>query len=658
MTAFRTMNRFYDNYKKLSSVVAQPTHVKKWLLLLLFILSNSSTCFAQERVQQLIDSLLIELNKAKVDTHKITLLNKIAYSYPYINPDIGLKYGQQSLALAEKLVWSKGVAGAHMSIGANYANKSDYDNALKHDYIALKLYEQLKDKSGQAGLLRNIGIVLRNSKNQHKALEYEFKALKLFEELQDSIGMAIMFSNIANVYYSLKNKEKVIEYNFKALRLYHSLQNAEGTARVTGNIANFYAMEGDFSKAMIFYFEALRKENELKNVNGVTRNMGNIGETYLDIYRNYSKAIKPDSLIPAGPQENLMLAKQYLETTIKHSKELKQTEYYLAFAEVLSDVYLLLKKPEKSLELYKEYILVRDSVYDVEKINEAARKELNYEFGKKEDSLTFQNKLTDIKLVQEKRIRKEESLFFTCGILIVLVFSIFLYNRWRLTQKQKQLIEVEKQRSDQLLLNILPHEVAEELKVKGSAEAKHFDEVSVMFTDFKGFTQISEKLTPVELVEEINNCFKAFDTIISKYNIEKIKTIGDAYMCAGGLPVKSATHAIDVVNAALEIQQFMHQHRQQREQANKEVFELRIGIHTGPVVAGIVGLKKFAYDIWGDTVNIASRMESSGEAGKVNISGQTHALVKEYFSCVPRGKIQAKNKGEVDMFFVNRTTNG
>ena len=208
-------------------------------------------------------------------------------------------------------------------------------------------------------------------------------------------------------------------------------------------------------------------------------------------------------------------------------------------------------------------------------------------------------------------------------------------------------------RSEALLLNILPKEIAEELKANGSAEAKQFDDVTVMFTDFKNFTQITEKLTPAELVAEIDTLFKAFDNIIGKHNIEKIKTIGDSYMCAGGLPVANKTHAYDVVSATMEIQQFMQQHLQKRKIEGKEPFEIRIGVHTGPVVAGIVGVKKFAYDIWGDTVNIASRMESSGEAGKVNISGSTYELVKDKFNCIHRGKIQAKNKGEIDMYFVD-----
>jgi class 3 adenylate cyclase len=195
-------------------------------------------------------------------------------------------------------------------------------------------------------------------------------------------------------------------------------------------------------------------------------------------------------------------------------------------------------------------------------------------------------------------------------------------------------------------------DIARELKEKGTAQAKKFESVSVLFTDFVGFSIIAENMSADELVSEIDYCFKEFDRIIQKYPIEKIKTIGDAYMAVGGLPITNNSHAVDVINAALEIKDFIEAYKQKKMAQNKPVFEVRIGVHTGNVVAGIVGLKKFAYDIWGDTVNLASRMESSSKPGKINISGTTYELVKDKFDCTYRGKIMAKNKGEVDMYFV------
>jgi len=243
--------------------------------------------------------------------------------------------------------------------------------------------------------------------------------------------------------------------------------------------------------------------------------------------------------------------------------------------------------------------------------------------------------------------------FFLFSAGVISLIATYLIEKFRRqTFYQQRLLSEEKKKSEILLHNILPLEVAEELKQQGSVKARYFNEVSVMFCDFRNFTILSEKLAPEILVSEIDYFFKTFDTIISRYPIEKIKTIGDCYMCAGGLPLANKTNAIDVVSAAINIQQFMHEHLHERINEGKEPFEISIGIHTGPVVAGIAGVKKYAYDIWGDTVNIAARMEQNSETGKINISGRTYELVKENFNCIYRGKIKTKNKGELDMYFV------
>jgi class 3 adenylate cyclase len=219
---------------------------------------------------------------------------------------------------------------------------------------------------------------------------------------------------------------------------------------------------------------------------------------------------------------------------------------------------------------------------------------------------------------------------------------------------QSKEIEGQKGRIEDLLLNILPKEISEELKEKGKATARRHDGVTVMFTDMKGFTQVAERLTPEELVNELDECFIHFDNIIGPYGIEKIKTIGDSYMCACGIPSSDNYHAQKMVLAALEVRELMDAWQKDRSSRGVEPWVLRIGLHSGPVVAGVVGKKKFAYDIWGDTVNTASRMESSGSPGEVNISGATYAMIKDHFECDHRGQVQAKNKGAIDMYFVRR----
>ena len=220
---------------------------------------------------------------------------------------------------------------------------------------------------------------------------------------------------------------------------------------------------------------------------------------------------------------------------------------------------------------------------------------------------------------------------------------VFAASAWFMNSIQK-----EKKRSDSLLLDILPAEVAEELKEKGYSDARQFEEVTVLFTDFKGFTNHAENLTAHDLVKEINECFSGFDNILHKHGIEKIKTVGDAYLAASGLPVADTNHAEHMIDAAIEIKDFMLERKKQ----NPASFEVRIGIHSGHVVAGIVGVKKFANDIWGDTVNIAARMEQNSEAGKINISQSTYDLVKDKFNCEYRGEIEAKNKGKLKMYFI------
>lgn len=220
-------------------------------------------------------------------------------------------------------------------------------------------------------------------------------------------------------------------------------------------------------------------------------------------------------------------------------------------------------------------------------------------------------------------------------------------------ERQRNELQIEKNKTDELLQNILPYEIAEQLKNKGTVSAKKYRQVSIMFTDFKDFTRISSELAPEDIIKELSVYFRKFDEITGDHFIEKIKTIGDAFMAVGGLPLRNKSNPIDTVLAALEIQRFMKIYNEPRKAKGLTVWELRVGIHTGEVIAGVIGSKKFAYDIWGDAVNTASRIETAGEPGKVNISGETYKHIQKFFNCTYRGKIPAKNKGDIDMYFVD-----
>lgn len=243
--------------------------------------------------------------------------------------------------------------------------------------------------------------------------------------------------------------------------------------------------------------------------------------------------------------------------------------------------------------------------------------------------------------------REERFLDIAGNLLFVQVFMGILVQV--LTQNLNQ----ERRKSDRLLRSVLPESIAQELKQTDRVQPIDYESASVLFTDFVGFTQIAEGFTPQQLIEELDSCFSQFDRIAKKHKLEKIKTIGDAYMAVGGIPHTNDTHAVDCVLAALEIEQVVSRLREQEMAENRPYWQIRIGIHSGDLVAGVIGSEKFSYDVWGDTVNTASRLESSGVAGRINISWTTHELVKQFFDCEFRGKVAAKNKGEIDMYFVN-----
>ncbi|MCG8410074.1 MAG: PAS domain S-box protein [Bacteroidales bacterium] len=266
--------------------------------------------------------------------------------------------------------------------------------------------------------------------------------------------------------------------------------------------------------------------------------------------------------------------------------------------------------------------------------------------------IAIESDITALKKAEERLEAKNQSLITLTEHLEST--NLLLEEQREEIKKQKEYIEKQKKKSEELLLNILPFETAEQLKKKGYAKSKQYRLVSILFTDFKGFSDLANTIDSQTLITELNFYIQKFDEIIENHFIEKIKTIGDAYMCAGGLPLRNKSNPIDVTLAGLKIQKFMEKSAKEKIKNNETPWELRLGIHTGDVIAGVIGKKKFAYDIWGDAVNKACRMEQAGEVGKVNISESTYSYIKEYFDCTYRGKIEIKNGGQLKMYFVNR----
>jgi class 3 adenylate cyclase len=318
-----------------------------------------------------------------------------------------------------------------------------------------------------------------------------------------------------------------------------------------------------------------------------------------------------------------------------------------------STALLYAKKGEyqNAYDYQKKYSDIKDTLYNIETAKKLGQLQFDFDIFKKEGEI---KQLTSEKSLREAEVETERQVRTTLiiALVLILIIALIIYRHYLTKAKINKVLDKQKNEIEDLLLNILPAEIAAELKANGHAKSRHINNVSVLFTDFKGFTSIADKLTPSILVKELNECFIEFDNIIGRYDLEKIKTIGDSYMCAGNLPSSDPDHLYKIVKAALEIQQFMLEANKKRLDEGVEPWEARIGIHMGPVVAGVVGKKKYAYDIWGSTVNIASRMESNGYPGRINISSAAYEAIKEYFECSYRGKIKAKNAGEIDMYFV------
>lgn len=588
-----------------------------------------------------------------------------------------LEYYSQSLRLSEKSGYLYGTASAFHKKGKLFAYQGEYQTALENFNMSMEIYKRISNKTDIADLYADIGIMYYDQGNFIKTLEYFEKCLVIYQELGNKWGMARVSNNMGVLYHEQGNTQFALPYFEQGFQLFEEVGELRGMASSLNNIGDLYATRGTYNKALEYNFRSLKMRIELGDKRGMANCYHVIGDNYSaqgkyeEALENYNKSLeireelgerKVISQIygDIGKLKNqqgsynsgLLWCNKAYQLSIEIGAIREEQEACVCLYEAYKGLGII----SKALLFHERYVVLSDSL----KADEITKRLQQIEFKKimVADSLKMEEDKLRVELIHVEEVnRSARQRNFSIAIGIAVLFiALALWSRLRYTRRTKAIIESEKERSENLLLNILPAEVAEELKATGEAEARNFDDVTVLFSDIKGFTQTAEKFSAKELVAELNICFIAFDEIVSRHKIEKIKTIGDAYMAAGGIPAPVANSALNVVLAAIEMQQFIAKRYEETKHLNKPNFEMRVGVHTGYVIAGIVGAKKFQYDIWGDTVNTASRMESSGKVGEINISQTTYERIKDHpeMQFVSRGKVHAKGKGEIEMYFVNR----
>ena len=428
-----------------------------------------------------------------------------------------------------------------------------------------------------------------------------------------------------------------MDFFLKSLKIREELGDKRRISYSLNNIGEVYFAQEYYAIALDYFQKSLDYKEEIDDKFGISYTLNNVGalyaaqERYQQANQNCQRAFEISSSI-----NNVLVQKRACECLYEVNKEMGQSGRALNFLERL--------------------MVLEDSIQSKEIVKELQQMEFAKELLA--DSIARAEKARLIEIKHQMEIHEKNTnrnIAIGVGVFFLILAGVF-FSTWRFTQRSKGIIEKEKERSENLLLNILPAQVAEELKEKGHADARNYDLVTILFTDFKDFTKAAAQLSAQELVEEINICFKAFDQITEKFNIEKIKTIGDSYMAAGGLPMPEKNSVKNTILAALEMQGFIKQRKLQQKKAGTPVFQMRVGVHTGPVVAGIVGVKKFQYDVWGDTVNTASRLESHGVIDRVNISQRTFEIIQKEpeFVFENRGQIEVKGKEPIQMWFVEK----
>ena len=594
--------------------------LKKAYYLIGFFFFIPHSVFNQD--QKLADSLIAIYESGSFLDEGLVLLRSIAEEET--NPERQLEFAELLIKKASKDSLLEFLHSGYLQKGNALQFMGNNALALESYFKSLEYANKLSYEAGIGRLMYTIAGTYTAMENSKVAQGYYTKGIKLLRKLNDSIGIGTALLNAGDDYLITGKLDSALIYTEESTKIFEKINHSIGQAYSLGNLGMIYAEQEKDELAEVNINKAISILEEMEDYYPIT-----VYLTYMsDIYLRRNN-------FPAA----LNYAQRSLELATQYGLKEQIGEAHLKLSELHEEI----GDQATAYRHYKAHIAYRDSLINLEKVQQIADLRTNYEVSQKQIEIDL----------ADQRAKNQRNISIGIGAVLLLIglLAFLLYRRNRFIRKTKQIIEEEKERSDKLLLNILPEETALELKEKGKVKAKKYDAVTVLFSDFKGFTSYSENLSPEALVETVDFYFSKFDAIIEKHGLEKIKTIGDAYMCAGGLHDNEKDHASRMVLAAMEIAAFVQETKNDRT-ASELTFDIRIGINTGPVVAGVVGTHKFAYDIWGDAVNVASRMESNSEAGKINISENTYDLIKDGYDCTFRGEIEVKNRGSLKMYFV------
>lgn len=497
--------------------------------------------------------------------------------------------------------------------GSYFIDEGDYVAASRCLFEGLRIAEKHRHTFVE-GLCHNGLAIIHYQRYRHAQANKHWKlAIAKMREAGRNDRIAGILSNLGANFFGQNQLDSARFYHQLAFEQAAKLRQTSTEAAALNNLGNVYFKQNNFTQARAMYEQAMILEKELGNPISVVRILNNIGNIYED---------------EGQSQKALNLYQQALPLANETGDFMVQWLTYQNLANVYAD----LGRYREAYNFQSKYVILRDSSLKVEQESLINDLQTQYETEKKEQEIAL---LTRDAELNDARLNRQRLLLLGAALLVLLLGTL----AWSIARGRQQL--------QQLLLNILPAPIIEELREKGKIRARRHESVSVLFADFVNFTHLSERISPEQLVELINEYFSAFDEIVGRYGVEKIKTIGDAYMCAAGLTTQDAEHTQHLVQAAQEMVLFAQRYHQAK---GERSFQLRVGIHTGPVVAGVVGKKKFAYDIWGDTVNTAARMEQNSSANEITLSGYAYNLVKDLFPFEAKGILNIKGKGEMALY--------